>query len=76
VQEAIDRLMTGRTCFVIAHRLSTIMHADRIVVLSGGRIECVGTHDELVETSETYRRLWRIQKGQVAPVTAHGEVAD
>jgi subfamily B ATP-binding cassette protein MsbA len=44
VQDALERLMTGRTTLVIAHRLSTIEHADRIVALEGGRIVEQGTH--------------------------------
>ena len=50
VQEALDRLMLGRTSFVIAHRLSTIRNADVILVLHGGRIAEQGSHDELIET--------------------------
>jgi ABC-type protease/lipase transport system fused ATPase/permease subunit len=48
VQEAIDRLMTGRSVVVIAHRLSTVQHADRILVISQGAVKEEGTHDELI----------------------------
>ncbi|MBL8961642.1 MAG: ABC transporter ATP-binding protein [Gemmatimonadetes bacterium] len=62
VQEAIDRLLAGRTVFVIAHRLSTVTHASRILVLEGGRIVEEGTHAELVgRTGGTYRRLHDLQ---------------
>ena len=61
VQQAIDRLMQHRTALVIAHRLSTIQHADRIVVLSDGRIVEQGTHPELVEAGGLYRKLYEMQ---------------
>jgi subfamily B ATP-binding cassette protein MsbA len=61
VQEAIDRLMKGRTTFVIAHRLSTVMHADRIIVMDEGRILQEGTHESLMKESGLYRRLYELQ---------------
>lgn len=61
VQEAIDRLMKGRTVFVIAHRLSTIKHATKIVVLSKGEIVDVGTHKELMERGGLYKKLYEMQ---------------
>lgn len=61
VQEAIDKLMHNRTVLVIAHRLSTIMHADKIVVLHGGRIKCIGNHSKLLKDCQTYRSLYEIQ---------------
>jgi subfamily B ATP-binding cassette protein MsbA len=62
VQEALDRLMRGRTSFIIAHRLSTVYHCDRIFVLDKGRIVESGTHNELMQKgSGLYRRLYSMQ---------------
>jgi ATP-binding cassette subfamily B protein len=62
VQQAINRLIAGRTTFIVAHRLSTIRHAHRIVVMSGGRIIEVGTHAELLaRPGSAFSRLYALQ---------------
>ncbi len=61
VQAALSNLMTGRTAFVIAHRLSTVRRANRIAVLEGGSISAIGSHEELLRISPTYRRLCELQ---------------
>lgn len=68
VQEAIDRLLAGRTVFMIAHRLSTIQHATLILVLDRGRVIERGTHAELMALGGTYRRLQGMQAPERVPV--------
>jgi thiol reductant ABC exporter CydD subunit len=57
IQESVGRLLPGRTALIIAHRLTTLVHADRIAVMENGRLVGSGTHQELLEASELYRRL-------------------
>ena len=61
IQQALERLMVGRTTIVIAHRLSTIRNADKIVVLQDGKILEQGTHAELIANDGLYQYLSRVQ---------------
>jgi ATP-binding cassette subfamily B protein len=61
IQASLATLMRGRTCFVIAHRLSTVVHANRIVVLRGGRITEIGTHESLMASGGDYRDMVLLQ---------------
>ncbi len=61
IQEALTALVKGRTTFAIAHRLSTLKNADRLVVIADGKIEEVGTHDELMAKRGTYSKLVEMQ---------------
>jgi subfamily B ATP-binding cassette protein MsbA len=67
VQEALRRLMAGRTTLIIAHRLSTIEHADRVAVLDHGRLAELGTHAELIKRGGLYARLHALHLNEEAP---------
>ena len=59
VQRSVAKLVQGRTLLVIAHRLSTITSADQIILINDGNVEASGTHEELLEKSDLYRRMWK-----------------
>jgi ATP-binding cassette subfamily B protein len=61
IQDALEKVMRGRTCFLIAHRLSTIRNSDRIIVLHHGEVREVGSHAELMEKHGIYHRLYQLQ---------------
>jgi ATP-binding cassette, subfamily B, bacterial len=61
IQQALPRLMSGRTTLVIAHRLATVQNADRIAVIEHGKLIAVGRHQQLVVSNELYRRLAELQ---------------
>jgi len=67
VQDALAKLLAGRTAVVIAHRLSTIETADRILVMHKGGLREEGTHAELLARGGIYARLYRLQYGGEAP---------
>jgi ATP-binding cassette subfamily B protein len=75
VQEALWRLVEGRTALVVAHRLSTVVRMDRLIVLDRGRIVEQGTHAELLDADGAYAKLWRHQSGGFLDEAADDEAA-
>jgi len=75
IQQALDRLMHGRTSFVIAQRISTVLNADNILVLEKGSVAAQGTHEELLETSEIYAEIYHSQLMEDAEVEEMTEPA-
>ncbi|HVJ07750.1 MAG TPA: ABC transporter ATP-binding protein [Acidisarcina sp.] len=71
VQTALANLMTDRTTVVIAHRLSTVRRATRIAVLEDGRVTAVGPHEELLQISPTYQRLYQLQFADAGDIPLH-----
>ena len=72
IQQALSKLMSGRTSFVIAQRISTVLKADQILVLDDGQIAAQGTHRELLETSPIYREIYDSQLGNGIAAAAGG----
>ncbi|MFW6048286.1 MAG: ABC transporter ATP-binding protein, partial [Candidatus Natronoplasma sp.] len=64
IQDAMDKLLEGRTVLMIAHRFATLNKAHRIGVLEKGRLIDVGSHEELMEKSEVFKRLYEKQRGE------------
>ena len=63
IQQSISELTKGKTLLVIAHRLSTVKNADNIIVLNGGMVEAMGTHEDLLKNSPLYKRMWSAHIG-------------
>lgn len=63
IQTAIDKLLKGTTTFIIAQRISTVLMADKIVLLDAGKIVAMGTHKQLMESSQLYREIFESQLG-------------
>jgi ATP-binding cassette subfamily B protein len=73
MNDAIAELIQDKTVIVIAHRLQSIVNADMICVLDKGNLAATGTHQELLETSPVYQKLWRAAEGSAAwKVSAEG----
>jgi len=72
IQEAIERLVQGRTTFAIAHRLSTLRRANRLLILEEGHLEDMGTHEELLEREGLYKRLVNMQSSLARIVAVAG----
>jgi ATP-binding cassette subfamily B protein len=66
IQQAIEKMMRGRTSIVIAHRLSTIQKANKIMVLDHGEIKETGSHDQLLELDGYYTQLYKMQYKEFA----------
>jgi ABC-type multidrug transport system fused ATPase/permease subunit len=76
IEDALAKLLVGRTTLIIAHRLSTVQRADRLVVLEHGRIVEEGTHGELLALGGMYARLYQRQFREVVPVLAEQEAGE
>jgi ATP-binding cassette subfamily B protein len=63
IQEALNRLMMGRTTFIIAQRITSVINADKIIILERGRVAACGSHHELLQTSPIYQEIYRSQLG-------------
>jgi ATP-binding cassette subfamily B multidrug efflux pump len=75
VQEALDRLLAGRTAVIVAHRLSTILNSDRIMLIHDGKVAEAGSHGELLKLGGLYAKLFRLQFADLAVCQVPGVVA-
>jgi ATP-binding cassette subfamily B protein len=73
IQQALDKLMKGRTSFVIAQRISTVLNADQILVLDQGQVVARGTHEDLMENSPIYVEIYNSQLVEDARVNGQAE---
>lgn len=62
IQEALSAAARGKTLLVIAHRLITVRHANQIAYIEDGHLKQMGTHEELMQTCEEYRRMWALSE--------------
>lgn len=76
IQQALDKLMKGKTTLIIAHRLSTLASMDRILVFKKGQIIEDGSHDELIAKGGYYSKLWKMQTNGLLPNQEHEEVIE
>jgi ATP-binding cassette subfamily B protein len=76
IQDALSRVMQGKTVLAIAHRLSTIAEMDRIIVLDRGRIVEIGSHDQLLAKDGLYARYWKRQSGGFIGTEDEAEAAE
>ena len=68
IQESLMSLCKNKTLIIIAHRLTTVTNCDKIVVLDSGKLDSVGTHDELLRNSALYKKMWEIYLSEISAI--------